>query len=121
MFPALPIGQTPLIFHFGLQVYSHVPHGAYVEHINLTSVCVFIQCLASAQLPITFIDCTGGIIDADTKYVEANGHLAGEIASNGTMQVFVDNDTPAKVIIGVDITTPFQLYITCSVESLREL
>jgi hypothetical protein len=67
------------------------------------------------QLPATFIDCTSEIIDEDIKYAATNGHLAQELAMNGTMHMFADNDASAKVgfifILDVDITrfSPFHM------------
>lgn len=50
----------------------------------------------SASVSVKFTDCTSGIIDEDTKYAATNGHLAQDMAMNGTMHMFAANDESPK-------------------------
>jgi hypothetical protein len=64
-------------------------------------------------MSVKFIDCTSEITDEDTKYAAANGHLAQDVALNGTMHMFAANGASPKassISILVVIITRLSLF-----------
>lgn len=47
-------------------------------------------------MSVKFSECTSGITDEDTKYATANGHLAQDMALNGSVHMFAANGTSPK-------------------------
>lgn len=66
-------------------------------------------------MSVKFTECTSEITDEDTKYATANGHLAQDMALNGSMHMFAPNGASPKVssifILVVHITrlSPFHI------------
>jgi hypothetical protein len=66
---------------------------------------------------VKFTDCTSGITEEDTKYAAENGHLAQDMALNGTMHMFAANDVSPKVssifilVVGITRLSPFHVSV----------
>ncbi|PNF25618.1 hypothetical protein B7P43_G03813 [Cryptotermes secundus] len=69
---------------------------ATVLAVTIFAEMVSLPQVYSASVSVKFSECTSGITDEDTKYATANGHLAQDMALNGSVHMFAANGTSPK-------------------------